>query len=90
MEGRAAGFTLRADGGTGVYIPSGCAHGFLGVSPRSTMLYMVTSAHSPEHDVGVSWNSFGFGWPVSNPVLSDRDSRHPPLQDFQSPFVFRP
>jgi dTDP-4-dehydrorhamnose 3,5-epimerase len=87
-EGRAACFTLSGDGGTGVYIPSGCAHGFLGVSERSTMLYMVTSAHSPEHDAGVAWNSFGFDWPVSEPILSDRDSRHPLLSDFVSPFTF--
>lgn len=89
-EGQAASFALRAEDGNGVYIPSGCAHGFLGVSERSTMLYMVTSAHSAEHDQGIAWNSFGFDWPVATPILSERDNRHPKLDGFKSPFVFAP
>ena len=87
-QGQAASFALSGDEGVGVYIPSGCANGFVGLSERSTMLYMVTSAHSAEHDLGVAWDSFGFEWPVTDPILSDRDSRHPRLEDFASPFVF--
>lgn len=88
-EGQARGFTLTGENGLGLYLPEGCAHGFLGVSERSTMLYMVTSAHSAEHDLGVAWDSFGFRWPVADPVLSDRDLAHPRVHDFVSPFVFR-
>jgi dTDP-4-dehydrorhamnose 3,5-epimerase len=82
--------TLSAENGFGLYIPSGLAHGFLSVSALSTMHYKVTSVHAPEHDAGIAWNSFGFPWPTNDPRLSDRDRQHPPLEDFQSPFVFDP
>jgi dTDP-4-dehydrorhamnose 3,5-epimerase len=81
-------FTLSETCGTGVYIPSGCAHGFLSLGSTSTMYYKVTSVHSPAHDAGIAWNGFGFDWPSESPILSERDQRHPPLSGFNSPFRF--
>lgn len=86
--GKAQGFTLSAENGRGLYLPTGCAHGFLSISDASGMYYKVTSVHSPEHDAGVAWNSFGFDWPIDVPVLSDRDGRHPALNQFDTPFKF--
>ena len=85
-ENRAIGLTLTSGSGTGLFIPRGCAHGFLGVSERSTMLYLVTSPYSPERDRGVRWDSFGFAWPIDVPLLSPRDAAHPALADFATPF----
>lgn len=75
-------------GAAGLYLPSGIAHGFQSTSATSTMLYKVTSVHAPEQDAGIAWNSFGFDWPIDNPVISDRDRSHPSLDAFESPFVF--
>jgi dTDP-4-dehydrorhamnose 3,5-epimerase len=86
--GRHRAFDLDETSGIGVYIPTGCAHGFLSMSASSTMLYNVTSVHSPDDDAGISWDSFGFDWPVEQPVMSDRDRRHPPLASFETPFPF--
>lgn len=86
--GRAQGFTLNATNGRGLYLPTGCAHGFVSRTADSGMYYKVTSVHSPEHDAGIAWNSIDFDWPVVDPALSDRDNRHPRLEDFESPFVF--
>lgn len=86
--GRALGFTLSAENGRGLYLPTGCAHGFASMSESSGMYYKVTSVHSPEHDAGISWNSIDFEWAIDRPVLSDRDSRHPALASFDSPFTF--
>ena len=86
-EGQCRSFTLSGLN-AGLYIPVGCAHGFLSTSASSTMFYKVTSVHAPEQDAGVAWDSFGFDWPVDAPLLSDRDRRHPALRDFASPFVF--
>jgi dTDP-4-dehydrorhamnose 3,5-epimerase len=88
--GRAATFDLSADNGRGLYIPSGCAHGFVSTSTQSGMYYKVTSVHSPEHDAGIAWDSIAIDWPVTDAILSDRDRRHPALGDFDSPFVFDP
>jgi dTDP-4-dehydrorhamnose 3,5-epimerase len=88
--GHAQGFTLSAENGRGLYLPTGCAHGFVSMSETSGMYYKVTSVHSPEHDAGIAWDSIDFEWPVRNPALSERDSKHPRLANFVSPFVFDP
>ena len=70
----------------GIYISKGIAHGFLSLTEKSLLTYKVSSAHSPNHDTGVSWNSFGFEWPVKNPIISDRDKTLEELKNFNSPF----
>lgn len=85
--GRFASFELVPDTGEAIYIPSGVAHGFVALEP-SLLLYNVTSTHTPSHDHGVLWSSFGFTWPVGNPRLSARDLAHPRFDDFVSPFEF--
>jgi dTDP-4-dehydrorhamnose 3,5-epimerase len=87
--GKPFGFTLSAENGRGLYVPTGCAHGFLSIGQDSGMYYKVTSVHSPEHDAGIAWNSIGYDWPVDDPIISDRDSRHVALADFDSPFTFQ-
>jgi dTDP-4-dehydrorhamnose 3,5-epimerase len=69
-----------------LFIPEGFAHGFLALDEPSLMVYLASPVHSPPHDAGIAWDSFGFNWPVKNPVLSDRDRKFPALKDFQSPF----
>lgn len=81
---------LSAQSGMGLYLPSGCAHGFMSLSETSTMLYKVTSVHDPARDAGIAWDGIGFSWPNAQPQLSERDTRHPALADFVSPFRFDP
>jgi len=69
-----------------IYISKGIAHGFLSLTEKSLLTYKVSSAHSPEHDTGVCWNSFGYEWPVKNPIISDRDKTLQELKNFNSPF----
>lgn len=79
---------LSASNGRGLYVPTGCAHGFLSLTDNSLMLYKVTSVHAPAQDAGIAWDTIGFEWPVRQPLLSERDGRHPALVDFASPFTF--
>jgi dTDP-4-dehydrorhamnose 3,5-epimerase len=69
-----------------LFIPAGCAHGFLALDDDSMMIYQLSALYSPKHDEGVLWNSFGFDWPVKNPILSERDQKFSALGEFQSPF----
>lgn len=87
--GQCESFLLSAEEGGSVYLPPGIAHGFLSLRDRSMTHYKVTSVHSPGLDVGILWNSLPFDWPISNPILSSRDARHPQMGDFQSPFTYR-
>ncbi len=67
-------------------IPKGIAHGFLSLAPESLMIYKTSTVHAPSHDAGVRWNTFGFDWPITSPVVSKRDAGLPAFDDFQSPF----
>ncbi|MUG68367.1 dTDP-4-dehydrorhamnose 3,5-epimerase [Paenibacillus campinasensis] len=69
-------------------VPKGFAHGFCTLVPNTQVLYKVDEYYSPEHDRGILWNdpAIGIDWPVSNPVLSDKDQRHPLLQDAEMNF----
>ena len=87
--GQPRAFSLTAVNGRGIYIPSGCAHGFVSLSEVSAMYYKVTSVYSPQHDAGIAWDSIGFDWPASKAALSDRDLNHPRLADFESPFTYK-
>ena len=70
-----------------IYIPKGCAHGFGVLSDTATAYYMVTSEHSPIHDNGIRYDSFGYDWIIKNPIVSDRDNRFDSLDEFESPFL---
>jgi dTDP-4-dehydrorhamnose 3,5-epimerase len=67
-------------------IPFGCAHGFAVLSDEATMLYQTDTIHSPSHDGGVRWDSFGLVWPVAEPIVSERDRALPAFSDFVTPF----
>ncbi|GGF20580.1 dTDP-4-dehydrorhamnose 3,5-epimerase [Hymenobacter cavernae] len=69
-----------------VYIPRGCAHGFLTLSDTATVVYNVTSVYEPSADAGIKWDSIGFDWPVTEPIISDRDNAFVSMRDFPSAF----
>jgi len=70
------------------WLPVGVAHGFLSLEDDSCVVYKTDTVHNPAFDSGLRWDSFGFPWPVDNPVLSPRDLHHPGFAEFTTPFVF--
>lgn len=70
-----------------LFIPAGFAHGFLALGERNAVVYKTSTVHCPDHDLGVRWDSFGFSWPESAPVISERDQGLPAFRDFSSPFL---
>jgi dTDP-4-dehydrorhamnose 3,5-epimerase len=84
--GRAVGFELSARKANMIYMSEGLAHGFVSLSDDTIMQYKVTSVYAPANDQGVLWSSFGFDWPIAQPVISQRDLLHPPLAEFETPF----
>ena len=79
-------FELSRENGKSIYIPRGFAHGFTVLGESAVACYMVTSEYSPENDMGIRYDSFGFKWPVFNPIVSSRDLSFPSFVDFKSPF----
>lgn len=78
---------LNADRPICVYIPPGCAHGFLALADPTLMFYQVSSSHAPTLDCGIRWDSVGINWPVDTPIISERDATLPRFVDFISPFT---
>jgi len=68
---------LSETGHTVLLIGKGYAHGFLTIEDDSWMLYSTTTVHCPSLDRGVRWDSIAFDWPISQPLISDRDGCHP-------------
>jgi dTDP-4-dehydrorhamnose 3,5-epimerase len=79
---------LSAENRKMIFIPTGCAHGFLSLKNDTCTMYLQSSTYSKEHDTGIHFNSFGFSWPVKSPILSERDQNLTPLKNFDSPFNF--
>ncbi len=70
-----------------VYIPQGCAHGFLSLEDDSCTMYLQEVAHSPENEYGIHMDSFGVDWGVTDFIISKKDQMFPLFQDFNSPFI---
>jgi dTDP-4-dehydrorhamnose 3,5-epimerase len=79
--GRWVSVSLSADTFRQVYIPPGFAHGFCVVSPVAQVEYKCTEVYNPASEIGIAWNdpAIGIAWPIREPQLSPRDSRHPTL-----------
>ena len=69
-----------------VYLPPGFAHGFCVTSDDALLYYKQSTVYSPAHDAGIRWDSANIPWPVSDPILSERDKVFQSLSAFESPF----
>ncbi len=72
------------------YVPPGFAHGFVVISDIADVIYKCTKEYSPEDDRGIIWNDpdIQIQWPIQEPVLSEKDSRHPLLRDADNNFEY--
>jgi dTDP-4-dehydrorhamnose 3,5-epimerase len=70
---------LTDDNYTALYIPEGCAHGFLTLADRSEVLYLITHTYAPEYARGYRWDdpAFGVSWPATPSCMSERDRNYP-------------
>lgn len=67
-----------------LYIPEGCAHGFLTLEDESEVFYQMSEFYVPDAARGFRWNDpfFDIEWPSEIRVISDRDATYP---DFEAP-----
>jgi dTDP-4-dehydrorhamnose 3,5-epimerase len=70
---------LREGDGMSVFIPRGCAHGFLTLEPRSTVSYLLDGEYQPQSARVLRWDdpAVGIHWPCRDPILSLRDRQAP-------------
>jgi dTDP-4-dehydrorhamnose 3,5-epimerase len=62
-----------------MYIPEGCAHGFLTLEDDTEVFYQMSEFYNAESARGVRWNdpAFGITWPGKVEVISERDRTYP-------------
>jgi dTDP-4-dehydrorhamnose 3,5-epimerase len=75
-----------------LWIPSGYAHGFCVLSEVADVHYKCTSYYSSVAEKGLRWDcpEIGIDWPVSGPILSERDLSNPGLSDLVATMRSRP
>ena len=66
-----------------LYVPPGLIHGFAVTSETAQVEYKCTDLYRPEEDFSVRWDDpeIGIPWPLSDPVLSEKDRAAPLLRD---------
>jgi dTDP-4-dehydrorhamnose 3,5-epimerase len=62
-----------------VYIPEGCAHGFLTLEDKTEVFYQMSEFYDAESGRGVRWDdpTFQISWPAEVEVIADRDRTYP-------------
>jgi dTDP-4-dehydrorhamnose 3,5-epimerase len=80
--GRWMGAELTADNRRAIFVPPGCANGYLSLADDAEVLYLVSEFYSPEHERGIRWNdpTFGVEWPAEVRVISVKDRSWPDYQ----------
>ncbi len=72
------------------FVPRGFAHGFAVLSETAVFQYKCDNFYAPQADGGISIldDSLGIDWkiPTEKALLSDKDTKHALLKDFDSPF----
>ena len=73
------GLELSAENRLSLYVPEGCAHGFLSLSDATEVLYLISGQHSPDAARGIRFDdpAFGIRLPESALFLNERDRTFP-------------
>ncbi len=75
--GRWFGAELTEENHRQMWVPPGCAHGFVVLSEFADFLYKATDYYATEQERCIRWNdpAIGIDWGVSEPLLSAKDSQ---------------
>jgi dTDP-4-dehydrorhamnose 3,5-epimerase len=70
---------LDAEAMNAVFVPPGCAHGFLTLQPDTDILYQISPPYEAGHGRGARWNdpAFAIPWPAEPALMDPRDACWP-------------
>jgi dTDP-4-dehydrorhamnose 3,5-epimerase len=68
-----------------LYVPEGCAHGFLTLEDNTEVFYQMSEFYHSELARGLRWDdpAFQIVWPTEVEVISERDRTYPNFQQVQ-------
>lgn len=88
--GKHTAVELSEDNHRQFFLPKGFAHGFAVLSGTAVVQYKCDGYYAPQSEGGILvWDrTLGIDWgiPEEKAVLSEKDRKHPLLEDFESPF----
>jgi dTDP-4-dehydrorhamnose 3,5-epimerase len=81
--GRWTAVLLSAENKRHFWIPEGFAHGFVTLSARAVFSYQCTATYDRDADAAIHWSDgdLAIDWPISAPMLSEKDARAPFLAE---------
>lgn len=84
------GVELSAENKRMLYIPRGFGHGFVTLTDDVEFCYKVDNLYSRECDRGVRFDdpSIGVAWGVTEPILSQKDTTSPRVDESDCNFVY--
>jgi dTDP-4-dehydrorhamnose 3,5-epimerase len=73
------GTVLSAENRNMLFLPEGCAHGFLTLTENAEVFYQMSEFYHPESACGVRFDdpAFRIVWPEKIEVISERDRTYP-------------
>lgn len=76
------GAVLSASNRSMLYIPAGCAHGFLTLEDETEIFYQMSEFYNAESARGARWDdpAFRIVWPGKVQIISERDRTYPNFQ----------
>ncbi|CTV08940.1 dTDP-4-dehydrorhamnose 3,5-epimerase [Escherichia coli] len=80
------GILLSSDNKKQLWIPEGCAHGFISLEDNTELLYKTTEFYSPDHERCIIWNDpdLGISWPEYSYIISDKDKNGISFAEWES------
>jgi dTDP-4-dehydrorhamnose 3,5-epimerase len=80
--GKWFGAELSQANGALLYVPNGCAHGYLSLKPETTVEYLISEYYHPEVAGGLRWDDpfFNVDWPGRPSVINARDATYPDFE----------
>lgn len=78
---RHVGVELDAETRNALYVPEGCAHGYLTLEDACEIVYQVSEFYTPGVEGGLRWDdpALGIEWPAPIHVISEKDASWPLL-----------
>ena len=74
---------------TSIFIPKGCAHGFLSLAKENLVYYTCDEYRDQKSEVGIIWSdkNLKINWPIKKPILSSKDKKNITLDQYKSIYL---
>jgi dTDP-4-dehydrorhamnose 3,5-epimerase len=77
---------LSESNSTSLFIPKGCAHGFLTLGKENLVFYVCNEYWKKKHEISINWadKELKINWPSKNPIISDKDKNGISFNEFNN------